>query len=85
MPQGFYRPIRLQALQIECEYGEIEDKFRNICHGVVIQSFCFCSGQSFEKDYSFFFFRLNNPLMLKVTDMFYSFITVDAQARTYIV
>jgi len=28
MPQGFYRPISLQALQIECEYGEIEDKFR---------------------------------------------------------
>ena len=30
MPQGFYRPISLQALQIECEYGEIEDKFREI-------------------------------------------------------
>ncbi len=36
MPQGFYRPISLQALQIECEYGEIEDKFREFlprsCH-----------------------------------------------------
>jgi len=36
MPQGFYRPISLQALQIECENGEIKDKFREIlsrsCH-----------------------------------------------------
>ena len=30
MPQGFYRPISLQALQIECEYGEIENNFREI-------------------------------------------------------
>ena len=30
MLQGFYRPILLQALQIECEYEQIERKFGEI-------------------------------------------------------
>jgi hypothetical protein len=30
MPQGFYRPITLVALQIECEYEQIERKLGEI-------------------------------------------------------
>ncbi len=30
MSQGFYRPITLEALQIECEYEQIERKFGEI-------------------------------------------------------
>jgi len=70
MPQGFYRPIRLLALQIECEYVQIEDKFREICYDVVILSVSFYLGQGFEKDPSIFFLRMNNTLVLKLTDIF---------------
>lgn len=80
MPQGFYRPISLQALQIECEYGEIKDKFREILSRSHILRFSLCSGNGFVKNYSVDFLRLNKTPILKITDMFYCFITVDAKA-----
>ena len=80
MPQDFYRPISLQALQIECEYGEIKDKFRENLSLCSLSKLSLLLGTCPVKDGSFFIFCLYYPLILKVADMFYYFVTVDAEA-----
>ena len=85
MSQGFYRPIRLLALQIGYKYEKIRSKFGGFYQSAVTRTLGRRSQRAFEKGVSLFDFGMDESALLKVTDIFQGFIVFEIQTGTYIV
>jgi hypothetical protein len=83
--QGFYRPIRVLALQIGYKYEKIRSKFRGFCRTYVTPRGTFRSGRMLKKKISVSGLGANKASLLKGGDVLESFIVFDAECGAYII